>query len=347
LRYTLPEGEKRAQAERDFVQAKLARLGVKSQEELDRVSVSRRPIPPRRNEARGMLRPAPLREKLPSFRSTRIQFEPPNGYRPMNPSVCRHNGELWCVVRAVNYSITGRSYSVDDPEGIVRTDNYLGRLLRSGELIDPKLMRDLDQSPRQQSRILGYEDIRLVSVEGPEGPELTGSCTVCDRDADRRMIAKLDLDRDGNVTRAHVQESQQQHEKNWMPLALNGSISWIYSLDPTLVLPGPVQACPLQLDHLRGGAAISFKDGYLCVAHEAIDANEGRIYLHRFVRLDATFNVVDVSPAWIFDHYGIEFCAGMVHDDDQLILSYGIQDQEAWIAQVDVMELEAMEWIRA
>ena len=347
LRYALPEGEAREQAKRDFVQAKRARIGVSSEEELDRVSVSRQGLDPRRNEARNMLRPPPLRQRLPSFKSTRIQFEPPNGYRPMNPSICWHKGELWCVVRSVNYSITGRSYSIDSPDGIVRTENYLGRLLRSGEFVAPKRMRDLDESPREPSKILGYEDVRLVSVEGPEGPELTASCTVCDRDAARRMIAKLDLDRDGNVIRAHVQESRQQHEKNWMPIAINGSLAWIYSLDPTRVLPGPVHECPLQLDHLRGGAAISFNGGYLCVSHEAIDTNEGRIYLHRFVRLNATFTVVAVSPAWIFGLYGIEFCAGMVQDGDQIILSYGVKDQEAWIAEVDAKELDSLEWIKA
>lgn len=345
LRYALPEGEKRKQAERDFAQAKLARLGVGSQEELDCVSVRLRTLPPRRDEARSMLRPSPLQAMLPSVRSTKIQFEPPNGYRPMNPSVCRHNGELWCVVRSVNYAITGRDYSVDDTDGIVRTENYLGRLLPSGEFVEPKLMRDLDPSPRQESRIVGYEDIRLVSVEGPEGPELAASCTVCDRDASRRMIAKLDLDRDGNVTRAHVQEGMQQHEKNWMPLVIDGELGWIYSLDPTRVLPGPVRPCPLRLDHLRGGAAISFKDGYLCVTHEAIETNEKRIYLHRFVRLDGQFNVTAVSPAWIFAHHGIEFCAGLVLDGDELVVPYGIDDREAWVMRVRVSDVEAMSWI--
>lgn len=346
LRYALPEGEERAQAERDFVQAKLERLGVGSQEELDRLSVSPRAPHIRRDEARGMLRPLALGKLLPSAKSTKIKFEPPDGYRPMNPSVCRHNGELWCVVRAVNYSMSGRKYSIDDPDRIVRTENYLGRLGPSGELIDPKRMRDLDPSPRQDSKIVGYEDIRLVSLKGPEGPMLAGSCTVCDRDAARRMIAKLDLDRDGNVTHAHVQESRQTHEKNWMPVVVGGDIRFIYSLDPTVVIPGDARrACPLALDHARGGAAIAFEGGYLCVVHETIEAVETRIYLHRFVKLDAEFNVAAVSPSWIFQVYGIEFCAGLVEDGPDLVLTYGIKDCEAWFARIDKKELSTMTWV--
>lgn len=345
LRYALPEGEERTQAARDFMQAKLARLGIGSQEDLERLSVSRRGRPTLREEARTMLRPRALREMLPSFRSTKIQFDPPNGYRPMNPSICLHKGEIWCVVRCVNYSMSGRSYSIDDPDKVVRTDNYLGRLRLSGEFTEPTLMRDLDPAPRQESKIVGYEDIRLVSVASKDGPELTASCTVCDRDAARRLIAKLTLDPDGNITRADVQESQQRHEKNWMPVAVDGALRWVYSLDPTKIIPGPVLDCPLQLEHQRGGAAISFGDGYLCITHETIETNEGRIYLHRFVRLDAEFKVTGVTPSWMFEHYGVEFCAGLLHLDGELVISYGVKDREAWIARVDAKEVESMEWI--
>ena len=346
LRYALPDGEERKQAENDFVRAKLCRLGIDSQEELDQLSVSRRALAVRRDEARSMLRPAALDALLPSTRKTKIQFEPPDGYRPMNPSICRHEGELWCVVRAVNYSMSGRQYSIDDPDGIVRTENYLGRLLLSGELVEAKRMRDLDPSPRQASKIVGYEDIRLVSLEGPDGPTLAGSCTVCDRDAARRMIARLDLDREGNVTFAHVQKSRQTHEKNWMPVVVGRSIRFIYSLDPTIVTPEDARGtCPLALDHARGGAAIAFDGGYLCVVHETIEAVETRIYLHRFARLDAEFNVTAVSPCWIFQGYGIEFCAGIALDGDDIVLSYGVADREAWIARVKATELREMNWM--
>lgn len=345
LRYALPDEAGRTQAEADFRAAKLARIGAPGPEDLDRFSVSRSTPAHGLYEARSMLRPPRLATICPSMSAVRIRFEPPGGRRPMNPSITWHDGELWCVVRAVNYSITGRQYTIDDADGIVRTENYLGRLLPDGEFVDPKPMLDLDPSPRRESRIVGYEDVRLVSIDGSDSAVLTASATVCDRDPNRRLIARLYLDEDGNVRRAIVQPSNQLHEKNWMPLSVNGEFTWIYSLDPTCILPGPLRSCPFALEHLRGGAAICFDDGYLCVAHEAIDTDEDRIYLHRFVRLDGKWNVVAVSPAWIFADYGIEFCPGLVLDGDELVLSYGIKDQEAWVARVDVKEVEEMEWI--
>ena len=348
LRAILPSESERRQADKDFHAAKRVRLGAGDDADLDRMSVSRRVLPERRAEARGMLRPPPLSAICPSFRATRIRFEPPKGWHPMNPSVCRHRGKIWCVVRTVNYTMRGRQYTVHDRRGVVRTENYLGTLRATGELVKPRRMRDLDGSPRVRSRILGYEDVRLASVTGRGGVrELVGSATVCDRVADRRLIARLDLTPAGDVRRATVQPSNQQHEKNWMPLSVGGRHTWIYSLDPTAVIPGPLRDCPLSLDHLRGGAAAALDDGYLCVTHEVVEADEGRVYLHRFVRLDARFCVTAVSPAWVFEHHGIEFCAGMVLDGPRLVLSYGVEDREAWVARVNVKEVLAMKWIKS
>lgn len=342
LREALPDEEGRRWADAEFYKAKRTRLGITEKDDLERLSISLGYA--HRDDVRSMLRPPGLATFCPSATFTKIKFDPPGGRRPMNPSVCLHNGELWCVVRAVNYEIHEKGrYSIDDADGVVRTENYLGRLLPDGSLTEaPTLMLDLDPSPRQKSQIAGYEDIRLISIDGG----LTGSATVCDRDPDgRRLIARLHLDEHGNVKRADVQPSNQEHEKNWMPLAVDGKFTWIYSIDPTAILPGPLRSCPFALEHQRGGATIAFGNGYLCVTHEVIDTHEGRIYLHRFVRLDDKFNVTAVTPTWVFAHYGIEFCCGMAVDGDSLLLSYGVHDKEAWIAKIDVNEIEQMKWI--
>jgi hypothetical protein len=350
LRYALAGEKQRKQAEADFHAARLARLDTGGDAalerlsvlELDLVSVSRDSIAEDRVKARSMLRPPLLGSVCPSTKLAKIQFDPPNGWQPMNPSICMHNGEMLCVVRTVNYSMSGRRYTIFDVNGVVRTENYLGKLTPQGELVDSTLMRDLDPTPRKKSKIVGYEDVRLVSVDGV----LMASATVCDRDPARRLIARLDLDEAGNVKLATVQPSNQLHEKNWMPVSVGGRFTYIYSLDPTCILPGPLRESPLALEHLRGGAAVPFDGGYLCVTHENIETDRGRIYLHRFVWLDAQFRVTAVSRSWVFAHYGIEFCAGIVAlNGDRLVLSYGIGDREAWIAETDAQEVRELERI--
>lgn len=267
----------------------------------------------------------------------------------MNPSVCQHRGELWCVVRCVNYSMNERQqWVIHDPYNVVRTENYLGRLRADGEFVNPRLMQDLDPAARVRDAIaVGYEDMRLASIKVRGKDALTGSATVCDRHPGTlRRIVRLHLTPKGDVRRAEVQPTNQLHEKNWMPLSVDGKLAWIYSLDPTAILPGPLRECPFALDHQRGGAAMPLKKGYLCVTHEVLPIDGKRAYLHRFVRLDEKFNVVAVSPVWVFERYGIEFCAGIAHGrPGQLVLSYGVHDREAWIAHVDLREIERMRWM--
>ncbi len=340
LRSALSDEQERRQANEDFYAAKLTRIGATDDDDLEEISISRDEPIANRNEARAMLRPPMLVKYCPSARAERIRFDPPDGQYPMNPTICIHNNELWCVVRAVNYTIKGRSYTVNDPNRIVRTQNYIGRLLSDGEFIQPRLMLDLDPATRQISGIEGYEDVRLISIEKDGKNLLSGSATVCDRDASRRQIARLELSEEGDVRRAVVQRTNQLHEKNWMPLPVNGEITWIYSLDPVAILPGPCHRSPFALDHLRGGAAVALGDGYLCVTHEVVESDEGRIYLHRFVSMDQEFKVTAVSKTWIFEHYGIEFCAGIACVNGEVLLSYGIDDREAKIARVDANEVE-------
>ena len=125
-----------------------------------------------------------------------------------------HEGKLWCVVRTVNYWVKGRKYGVNDPDGITRTENYLGRFRRDGRLTRMHKMRDLDRSPRQPSKVVGYEDVRLASVDG----QLFGSATVHDRGG--VQVAALRIE-SGNVVRAMVQRTERV-EKNWMPFERNG-----------------------------------------------------------------------------------------------------------------------------
>lgn len=347
LAQTLPNEKLRLEAKVNLHEAKQARelavaaeyLDKLSALDLDLMSVSIESSAPHRRGARLRLRPPLLGSLCSKTTFKRIRFDPPNGWHPTNPNICWHHGEIWCVVRTVNYWMQGRKYHVQDPDGVVRTENYLG-ILEGEELTNATLMYDLDQAPRQKSNVVGYEDVRLASIDGT----LFGSATVCDRDASRRQIAKLTLNPSGDVVRADVQPSNQLHEKNWMPLDVDGRFTYIYSLDPTAILPGPLRDCPFALEHLKGGAATEYEDGYLCITHETVDTPEGRLYFHRFVKLDAKFNVTAVSRAFVFAHYGIEFAAGLIVDGDEIVVSYGVDDREAWIARIDATDVEEMEW---
>ena len=89
---------------------------------------------------------------------------------------------------------------------------------------------------------------------------------------------------------------------------------------------------PACLVDLRGGSQlIPHNDGWLCLTHEVAWRPE-RVYLHRFVFFNEAFQITKISDPFYFKHVGIEFCAGLARDDDQLVASFGVNDASAHLA---------------
>ena len=50
--------------------------------------------------------------------------------------------------------------------------------------------------------------------------------------------------------------------------------------------------------------------------------------------------VLQVSEPFYFHDKQIEFCAGLARFGDKLMVSYGVRDEEAWTATMDLDEVE-------
>jgi len=358
LRFTAPTPEERAEAEKDMRLAKRMRLGAVTEDDLDRLSISRSHRFKR--EFRDMLRPPCIHDLIESDDLFNLELHSKTlneagipGYHTMNPSLCVHKGKLWICIRTVNYTIENGQYVTPEADGRIRTVNVLGKLtLSDKKLHEMRPMRDLDDGPRQPTHVLGYEDLRIFSVKG----KLYGSATVRDRDNNRCQIVLCEIDQAGDIAKAHLQtEHTRLTEKNWMPI-VGDEIRWIYELGPTTTRrrDGHMEAMPTKfaLDHLRGGSqVIPFEDGWLCVAHETIHQDGWgcrRIYLHRFVKLDKRMRVSSVSQCFTFEprHYGIEFCSTLVRDpvSKKLVIGYGVEDREARLLVLSGDHLKKLRW---
>jgi hypothetical protein len=97
-----------------------------------------------------------------------------------------------------------------------------------------------------------------------------------------------------------------------------------------------------QLRPLRGGSqAIAFEGGWLTVTHEVSIVDEKRVNPHRFVWLDSDDRVQHLTEPFVLRSKGLEFCAGMCQsvEKDELILSFGVGDAEAWVANVSASDV--------
>ena len=136
-------------------------------------------------------------------------------------------------------------------------------------------------------------------------------------------------------------------EKNWMPV-LNKEYTYIKWTNPTEVVEfNPIdKTCktiiitdhkPFETPDLRGGSQVIFLNGYyLALVHEVYlyNSEAGRKnadYKHRFVVWDQNFELIEVSESFKFMNAKVEFCCGMAELQDKLLITFGFQDNAAYL----------------
>jgi hypothetical protein len=135
-------------------------------------------------------------------------------------------------------------------------------------------------------------------------------------------------------------------EKNWMPVTdiPYHFVKWanpteVVKVDPetntseTVILKdgvGPHQ-------NLRGGSQIiPYGDDRICIIHEC-DLWKNQLgqkdakYTHRFVIWDADWNIKHISESFSFMNGEVEFCCGLAEYQDNLLITFGFQDNAAYI----------------
>ncbi len=287
----------------------------------------------------------------PSFAEAAIEIPVAKGWSRYNPSIANGPHGLAMIVRSANYAMTPKlEYSINDGEGVVRTTNFFVELdaaLRMGavrEIDDREFRPDPPLFP-----VAGFEDCRLVWHRGA----WWASATV--RDRDPSGVCQMALLRLEDATPRELRlltDGITRHEKNWMPLAGDKDVlRFVYSLSPTVLLryddaSGAVvreteRVAPEVARSFSGGTqAIPVEGGRLSLIHDGVRFDDGgRVYLHRWVWFDADWRLARLSPPFRFQELGVEFAAGLARRGDELVVSYGRWDREAWLVTVDIDEV--------
>jgi glycosyltransferase involved in cell wall biosynthesis/tetratricopeptide (TPR) repeat protein len=290
---------------------------------------------------------------MPSFAARPVGFTPPDGYRPLNPSVARWGEQIVLVQRSVNFTLT-EDGDYRTPDGApIRTRNFLLHLaddlaIRSATEILPPV----DLPEPAYALVQGFEDLRPFAWRGGLW------CCACVRQLTpegwcEQVLARIDDGAPGGCRltdwRVLHPEGARLHEKNWMPLVAGETLRLIYRCDPTRVVDEQARTIAettpaIAADHFSGGSQlIPFDGGWLALIHQTTaGASPGRRhYQHRFVWLDKTNVLRRVSRAFFFRQKGVEYAAGLAWHPDgkRLLVSYGVGDGEAWMATVDAGEV--------
>ncbi len=281
---------------------------------------------------------------VPGTRVHELTIDTLDAWPCFNPTLIAVDGGFRAIVRSANYHLEGHQYEMLDASGAVRTRNYLVDLDANARVVKAHpLPMTPGGTPQHLSRVLGVEDCRLVCVDG----RLLASGTVRDRNPEERCeVACWDLDdpETGDVV-ALRSPHPERHEKNWMPFVRDGQLHFLYSSAPTIVLRAapPGDAVEVVVEHegppgaagFRGGSqGVEVDDGWVFLVHEVGVHDDHRVYVHRLVHLGSDLRIDAMSPTFCFFDQGVEFCAGLARQGDELFLSFGVGDRTAHVARV-------------
>jgi hypothetical protein len=296
-----------------------------------------------------------------TWRICRFVDESDKRWSAFNPSVAYSPTEGSVVlIRASNYFFDPKTGDTVATIGTtVKNRMFLGNLTSDWKLA-PDSLREIDFSG-VGNYLRGPEDGRLYWRDGGweilsvmREPHITN-------DIPRLATYKINGTK-ATLVKIHTEGDIQPIEKNWMPTyEKNPNFDFIYSATSVYnVGSGKVrlrEATEEAGNNIRGGSCLwDIGDKYLAITHEAIIKTEKvytqrifgyrdkviRTYMHRFASYDKTGKLLEVSDPFSFQGANVEFAAGLVLSEDDVIVSYGYKDVAAYLGKIKLDAVIAM-----
>ena len=296
-----------------------------------------------------------LKETFPSSSIRELLVTNGPGYTANNPSIARSPTGYKFTVRSSNFVLdeSGTVHQSVDPQGIIRTKNYIGNMDHDMRVLD---LTEIDTSgvdgPTLYPWVIGMEDCRIwFDLESREW-KVSGSYrqhredgiptiavdTFCDEleqyriatEDGREKFATRVTDM-GHVVRDRtilLGENPDQFEKNWMPTGYGNRF-----------LRGPWEDSRLPGHQLRGSsqAILGQHSMYYGVLHFC--TWPGRMYWHCFASFNWEGGLTGLSAPFYFLDPGVEFANGMAVHDDQFVVTFGYREARCFIASVPINDV--------
>jgi hypothetical protein len=287
-----------------------------------------------------------------------------NGTGLFNPTILVTPDQTWINIRHCQYTLFHSElgklehewgpllYLHPENDCTLTTTNYLGHL-KNLDFQNPQAVdtSELDEKPLWE--FVGLEDVRMVQWD-----KRLYFCGVR-RDTTPNGQGRMELseiDVTGSVPREISRrrmpapgDNRSYCEKNWMPV-LDLPYTFVKWCNPTEVVrydPSTGETHQIHLGQyqekpydFRGGSQVLPWGKYrIAVTHVAYlsRSESGRkdgTYRHVLVVWDQDWNVVKYGEPFSFLDNRIEFCCGMAIDRDRVLLTFGIQDNAAYVLEI-------------
>lgn len=292
-----------------------------------------------------------------------------NGTGLMNPSIIYHNGKIIINIRHVNYTFYHSEKKLfQHPWGPLtylhpENDMHLRTLNWYGELDDDLnivRLNKIDTSTFDTYDPLwdfvGLEDARLV--EWKDKLYITGVRRDTTPNGQGRMeLSEIQVLENSvvEVSRFRIPPPKDKNsycEKNWMPV-VDQDYTYIKWSNPTEVVEIDFENLGSKTTHLtefvpapndfRGGSQIIpfGEDHYIALIHEVdlfkseLDRKDA-VYRHRFAVWDKNWNLIKYTKDFSMMNGHVEFAVGMCYKDDDVLITFGFQDNAAYVLKLDI-----------
>jgi len=283
-----------------------------------------------------------------------------------NPSVLVVDERIIVNIRNVNYTLYHSelnkfehmwgplSYIHPENDNHLRTTNYIAELDNNLDIIYyNKIDTSLFDTYQPQWEFVGLEDCRLIEWEG--------KIYVCGvrRDLDTKGTGRMELseiqfsnEEIKEISRYRIPGPPPDTEycmKNCTPIE-GKPFHLLKWTNPTSIMkfnpigkPSEVyetnEYTPAKNDMRGGSQVIKYKNGYLTLIHETdlYNSEQGKknaTYRHRFVYWNENFQERKLSKLFSFLNMKIEFCCGIAEYKNNFLITFGAQDNAAYILRV-------------
>ena len=287
----------------------------------------------------------------------------------MNPSpFVDDDGDILLILRHINYtlyhaennqrfpSIWGPlSYLHPEKDQRLVTTNYLCRLDKDYNIIN---YTQIDTSQLDVVPIwtfVGMEDARLVKWQGKYyGTGVRRDTTT--NGVGRMELQELEIDKKNwtakEVSRVRIEapiDKDSYCEKNWMPI-LDRPFQYVKWTSPTEVVKADSKKGTSQQLYVkegiksptdqRGGSQVfKWGDYYVAFTHEVVLfknylKQKNGTYRHRLCVWNESFELVGLSESFSFLDGQIEFVCGAASLGDKVIVTFGFQDNAAFVLEI-------------
>lgn len=293
----------------------------------------------------------------------------------MNPSIfIDDDGDILVNLRHVNYTLVHSenkqkfpsrwgplTYLHPEKDQRLVTENYLCRLNQDLEMTDFAHVEMLSlHTPIWEFH--GLEDCRLVQWGGDYF--LIGvRRDTTDNGQGRMEYSQIEIDKTNwSVKEIHrkripaPEPNDSYCEKNWYPI-LDKPYTFIkwscptevvfnypFNDEPTAQLG--LRACKIPSADQRGSSQmLRWGNLYIAITHEVnlfknYLGQKDAIYRHRLLVWDTEYNLAGMSKPFSFLDGNIEFCVGAAKLGEDLLLSFGFQDNAAFVLRVPKLVVE-------